>query len=53
MVHGGPANFESVEMIEKYHASHVENRLDATAINMRRIPPVKKEVEAVRRGELA
>jgi integrase len=43
----------SVEMIEKYYASHIKNRLDAAAINVRRVPPVKKEVEAVRRGELA
>jgi integrase len=43
----------SVEMIEKYYASHIKNRLDAAAINVRRPRPAKKEVEAVMRGELA
>lgn len=43
----------SVEMIEKFYASHIKNRLDASAINVRRAPPAKKEVQAVRRGELA
>jgi integrase len=43
----------SVEMIEKYYASHIKNRLDAAAINVRRPRPPKKEVEAVRAGELA
>ena len=43
----------SVEMIEKYYASHIKNRLDAAAINVRRPKPAKKEVEAVMRGELA
>jgi hypothetical protein len=42
----------SVEMIEKYYASHIKNMLDAAAINVRRPQPVKKEVEAARRGEL-
>lgn len=42
----------SVEMIEKYYASHIKNRLDAAAINVRRAKPPKKEVEAVRKGEL-
>jgi integrase len=32
----------SVEMIEKYYASHIKNRLDAAAINVRR-PKPKKE----------
>jgi hypothetical protein len=27
----------SVEMIEKYYASHIKNMLDASAINVRRI----------------
>jgi hypothetical protein len=40
-------------MIEKYCASHIKNRSDAAATNLRRAPPVKKEVEAMRRGELA
>jgi len=43
----------SVEMIEKYYASHIKTRLDAAAINVRRPRPPKKEVEAVRKGELA
>jgi integrase len=43
----------SVEMIEKYYASHIKTRLDAAAINVRRPRPPKQEVEAVRRGELA
>jgi len=43
----------SVEMIEKYYASHIKTRLDAKAINVRRAPPAKKEVQDVRRGELA
>lgn len=43
----------SVEMIEKYYASHIKTRLDAAAINVRRPRPPKKEVEAVRRGELS
>ena len=33
----------SVEMIEKYYASHIKNRLDAAAINIRREKPNKKE----------
>lgn len=43
----------SVEMIEKFYAAHLKNRLDASAINVRRAAPVKKAVQAVRRGELA
>lgn len=43
----------SVEMIEKYYASHIKNRLDASAINVRRPRPATKEIQAVRRGELA
>ena len=44
----------SVEMIEKYYASHIKNRLDAAAINVRRNrPPSKKEVDFIRKGELA
>ncbi|MCR6736585.1 MAG: site-specific integrase [Afipia sp.] len=43
----------SVEMIEKFYAAHLKNRLDASAINVRRAAPVKKDVQAVRRGELA
>ncbi|MBN9585717.1 MAG: integrase [Afipia sp. 62-7] len=43
----------SVEMIEKFYASHLKNTLDASAINVRRAVPAKKDVQAVRRGELA
>ncbi|HEY0329910.1 MAG TPA: site-specific integrase [Rhodopseudomonas sp.] len=43
----------SVEMIEKYYASHIKTRLDAAAINVRRPRPPKKEVQEVRKGELA
>jgi integrase len=32
----------SVEMIEKYYASHIKNTLDAAAINVRRPKPLKK-----------
>jgi integrase len=32
----------SVEMIEKYYASHLKNSLDAAAINIRRPKPKKK-----------
>lgn len=35
----------SVEMIEKHYASHIKNRLDAAAINVRRIPPSRKRRE--------
>ena len=34
----------SVEMIEKYYASHIKNMLDAAAINVRKTKPPKKEV---------
>jgi hypothetical protein len=34
----------SVEMIEKYYASHLKNTLDAAAINVRR-PKTKKKNE--------
>ena len=34
----------SVEMIEKYYASHLKNSLDAAAINIRR-PKTKKKNE--------
>lgn len=29
----------SVEMIEKFYASHIKNRIDTTAINMRKAKP--------------
>jgi len=32
----------SVEMIEKYYASHIKNSLDAAAINVRKLPPTPK-----------
>jgi len=31
----------SVEMIEKFYASHIKNRLDAAAINVRKVKPKK------------
>jgi transposase len=31
----------SVEMIEKYYASHIKDRLDAAAINIRKPKPAK------------
>ncbi len=43
----------SVEMIEKYYASHIMGQLDASAINVRRPRPPKKQVQTVREGELA
>ena len=36
----------SVEMIEKYYASHLKNNLDAAAINIRRPKPKKKQKTA-------
>jgi len=40
----------SVEMIEKYYASHIKNRLDAAAINVRRSRrPKRKSRNAARR----
>ena len=41
----------SVEMIEKYYASHIKNSLDAVAINVRRPKPAKKHVEDVTKDE--
>jgi len=38
----------SVEMIEKYYASHIKTRLDAAAINIRRKKPSKKSESAKR-----
>lgn len=43
----------SVEMIEKYYASHIKNRLDAAAINVRRKKPPKQRVKEARSRELA
>lgn len=43
----------SVEMIEKYYAAHLKDVLDASAINVRKKKPPKKEVAEIRRGELA
>jgi integrase len=42
----------SVEMIEKYYAAHLKDVLDASAINVRKKKPPKKEVAEIRRGEL-
>jgi integrase len=36
----------SVEMIEKFYASHIKNTLDAAAINVRKSRPAKTESEA-------
>ncbi len=36
----------SVEMIEKYYASHIKNNLDASAINVRKPKPAKKREKA-------
>jgi integrase len=36
----------SVEMIEKYYASHIKNTLDAAAINVRKKPRPRKEPSA-------
>ena len=44
----------SVEMIQKYYASHIANTLDAAAINvMRPKPQDRRRVEEARRGEMA
>ncbi|MET0721805.1 MAG: hypothetical protein ABWY64_13340 [Tardiphaga sp.] len=43
----------SVEMIEKYYAAHLKDVLNASAINVRKKKPPKKEVAEIRRGELA
>ncbi|WP_370334465.1 tyrosine-type recombinase/integrase [Parvularcula marina] len=32
----------SVEMIEKYYADHIKNRIDASAVNVRRIKPLTR-----------
>jgi integrase len=40
----------SVEMIEKYYASHLKNILDAAAINVRRKKPKKSEVPETQEG---
>lgn len=40
----------SVEMIEKYYASHIKNTLDAAAINVRKDPPARKIPSAPRRS---
>jgi hypothetical protein len=33
----------SVEMIEKFYAAHIKNRLDASAINVRRPKPTTRK----------
>ena len=33
----------SVEMIEKFYASHIKNTLDASAINVRKAKPIKQD----------
>ena len=37
----------SVEMIEKFYASHIKNTLDAAAINVRKPKPVNKKPDKV------
>ena len=39
----------SVEMIEKYYASHIKNMIDASAINVRREKPEGKPKKAIRK----
>ena len=39
----------SVEMIEKYYASHIKNMIDASAINVRRETPEGKPRTAMRK----
>jgi hypothetical protein len=39
----------SVEMIEKYYASHIKTSLDAAAINVRRSRNKKRAKEATKR----
>jgi len=41
----------SVEMIEKFYASHIKNTLDAAAINVRKPKPVKKAGSNLKKGE--
>ena len=36
----------SVEMIEKFYASHIKNTLDASAINVRKKPKSRKDPAA-------
>lgn len=40
----------SVEMIEKFYASHIKNTLDAAAINVRKPPKARKAPSTLRRG---
>jgi integrase len=42
----------SVEMIEKYYASHIKTRLDAAAINVRRPKPAPKKAGTGRQPDL-
>lgn len=42
----------SVEMIEKFYASHIKTSIDAKAINVRKARPAKRQVEDVMRAEL-
>jgi integrase len=41
----------SVEMIEKFYASHIKNTLDAAAINVRRAKPLSKPAKEARRRD--
>jgi len=36
----------SVEMIEKFYASHIKNTLDAAAINIRKLKLIKQDITA-------
>ena len=42
---------KSVEMIEKYYASHIATSLDASAINVRKPKPLKARVDAALAGQ--
>jgi arsenate reductase-like glutaredoxin family protein len=39
----------SVEMIEKYYASHIKNNISAAAVNVRKKPLTKKQLEELAR----
>ncbi|MBI1204932.1 MAG: site-specific integrase [Rhodopseudomonas sp.] len=43
----------SVDMIEKYYASHIKTSLDAAAINVRKVKPPKQRVKEARSREMA
>jgi hypothetical protein len=41
----------SVEMIEKFYAAHIKNRLDTAAINVRKPKQTKKKVDGSKRSD--